>query len=159
MKLDPDSTLMLLRLMTQRFTRKVTLEVKLIVIIVSLNSVNIKYSVLFHVILKRLLGGQPLEKRKEGRHCLGKWWRGLETTLGEEKGCQANNIFRQPCVHRTPIWLFIQAQEREDRVLKEEVMSLKQEVTSLCHLQDWERCHCLNKSHFTKNKSHVVIAL
>ena len=44
---------MLLRLMTQRFTRKVALEVKLIVIIVSLNSVNIKYSVLFHVILEK----------------------------------------------------------------------------------------------------------
>lgn len=46
MELDTDSTLMLLRLMTQRFTREVTLEVKLIVIIVSLNSVNIKYSML-----------------------------------------------------------------------------------------------------------------
>lgn len=46
MELDTDSTLKSLRLMTQRFTREVTLEVKLIVIIVSVNSVNIKYSVL-----------------------------------------------------------------------------------------------------------------
>lgn len=50
MELDTDSTLMLLRLMTQRFTREVTLEVKLIVIIVSLNSVNIKYSMLCRAI-------------------------------------------------------------------------------------------------------------
>lgn len=49
-ELDTDSTLMLLRLMTQRFTREVALEVKLIVIIVSLNSVNIKYSMLCHAI-------------------------------------------------------------------------------------------------------------
>lgn len=49
-ELDTDSTLMLLRLMTQRFTREVTLEVKLIVIIVSLNSVNIKYSMLCYAI-------------------------------------------------------------------------------------------------------------
>ena len=50
MELDTDRTLMLLRLMTQTFTREVALEVKLIVIIVSLNSVNIKYSMLCYAI-------------------------------------------------------------------------------------------------------------
>lgn len=50
MELGTDGTLMLLRLMTRRFTREVALEVKLIVIIVSLNSVNIKYSMLWYAI-------------------------------------------------------------------------------------------------------------
>lgn len=66
--------------MTQRFTRGVTLEVKLIVIIVSLNSVNMKYSMLCYAIqrgpvavtITTMLSTHTPYKTIHAEICLGK---------------------------------------------------------------------------------------